>query len=155
MGSILYSAKVQPLSVVLPETETLCELLSVVLVNPCSFGWRMDILPPKSSHDRRLYYFTVKLYIEFRGARASGDWKIFRVMRKFDLVDVHTMRSDCQLVNPCLGLRSWYATTGDIRSPVYYKPCKYRLNSVELADERISTIFKRFPKLPNIFKNFH
>ena len=38
-----------------------------------------------------------------------GDRIKVRVMRKFDLTDVHTMRSECQLVNPFLGLHSRYA----------------------------------------------
>ena len=49
-------------------------------------------------------------------------------MRKIGLTDVHT--SDCQLVNPSLGLRSRYATIRDIRrrgmrNSLYFEAYRY------------------------------
>ena len=42
-----------------------------------------------------------------------GTRKKFELCEKFDLADIHTMTSDCQLVNPFFGLRAKYATIRD------------------------------------------
>ena len=65
--------------------------------------------------------------MKLRITQTHGDQKYVRVMRKFDLPDVHTIRSYCQLVkNLYLCLRSSYAMLRDVESLGVYCISKHR-----------------------------
>ena len=64
----------------------------------------------------KLHNMTRKLFQYTEVTRFSEVQKKVRVMRKFDSVDVHTMRSDCPLGNPFLGLRLKFAIIRDTQS---------------------------------------
>ena len=66
---------------------------------------------------------------KFRVIWTSGIRKEVYVMRKFDLADVQTMMSDCQMANLFFALRSRYATIRVIRSRVTQSWLYLRLSS--------------------------
>ena len=57
-------------------------------------------------------------YTKLRVTQIPGDRE--EVMRKLDIANVHTMRSDWQLVNPLLKLRWWDAIHRAELRGVYY-----------------------------------
>ena len=60
-----------------------------------------------------LVSYTIDIYSRLRVTRTPGDRR--KIIRKFILTDVQKIRSDCQMVNPFLGLRSRYALILELR----------------------------------------